>query len=382
MCSEFTFGLPDAEKTTPGALDKVNQLQEETHSACCCMLVSSEDNGQLFCRVVGDKVLEEEIIFPLSFSDFEQSEKDSKSMTLNDITAEQHRQLNNILGFEVYSMLCVPVISKATAQVVAMGCAFNKRSGHYYTELDEHKIRHCFRYTATVLTSTMSVQKERKLKIECQALLQVARNLFTHLDNVSVLLQEIIQEARTLTNAESCSVFLLEQNNKELVAKVFDGGFVADESAEFRMPADQGIAGHVATTGKILNIKDAYSHPLFYRGVDDSTGFRTRNILCFPIIDDNNQIVGVAELCNKINGPWFTKFDEDLALAFSIYCGISIAHSLLYKKVHEAQYRSHLANEMMMYHLKVRKPLHVPRHLHSDRHPRLGLRPVLSEGQC
>ncbi|XP_059502836.1 cGMP-dependent 3',5'-cyclic phosphodiesterase isoform X2 [Stegostoma tigrinum] len=334
-------------------LKVIHYLQEETQSTCCCMLVLSEDNGQLFCRVVGDKVLEEEILFPLSFSDFEQSEKDSKSMTLNDITAEQHRQLNNILGFEVYSMLCVPVISKATAQVVAMGCAFNKRSGHYYTEVDEHKIRHCFRYTATVLTSTMSVQKERKLKFECQALLQVARNLFTHLDNVSVLLQEIIQEARNLTNAESCSVFLLEQDNKELVAKVFDGGFVADESAEFRMPADQGIAGHVATTGQILNIKDAYSHPLFYRAIDDSTGFRTRNILCFPIIDDNNQIVGVAELCNKINGPWFTKFDEDLALAFSIYCGISIAHSLLYKKVHEAQYRSHLANEMMMYHMKV-----------------------------
>ncbi|XP_042202322.1 cGMP-dependent 3',5'-cyclic phosphodiesterase-like [Callorhinchus milii] len=119
------------------------------------------------------------------------------------------------------------------------------------------------------------------------------------------------------------------------------------------MPADQGIAGHVATTGKILNIKDAYSHPLFYRGVDDSTGFKTRNILCFPIKDENKRIIGVAELCNKVNGPWFTKFDEDLALAFSIYCGISIAHSLLYKKVNEAQYRSHLANEMMMYHMKV-----------------------------
>lgn len=59
------------------------------------------------------------------------------------------------------------------------------------------------------------------------------------------------------------------------------------QSYEIRIPADQGIAGHVATTGKILNIKDAYSHPLFYRGVDDSTGFRTRNILCFPIKNES-----------------------------------------------------------------------------------------------
>ncbi|KAJ0022191.1 hypothetical protein NQD34_009681 [Periophthalmus magnuspinnatus] len=222
-----------------------------------------------------------------------------------------------------------------------------------HTEADEHAIQHCFCYTSTVLTSTLAFQKEQKLKVECQALLQVAKNLFTHLDDVSVLLQEIIVEARNLSGAEICSVFLLDRLSHELVAKVFDGGVVSDEEKEFRIPADQGIAGHVATTGQILNIKDAYSHPLFYRGVDDSTGFRTRNILCFPIKDENDEVIGVAELVNKMNGPWFNRFDEDLATAFSIYCGISIAHSLLYKKVHEAQFRSHLANEMMMYHMKV-----------------------------
>ncbi|KAG9328466.1 hypothetical protein JZ751_013859 [Albula glossodonta] len=54
----------------------------------------------------------------------------------------------------------------------------------------------------------------------CQyALLQVAKNLFTHLDDVSVLLQEIIIEARNLSNAEICSVFLLDRLSHELVAK-------------------------------------------------------------------------------------------------------------------------------------------------------------------
>uniref|UniRef100_A0A8V5HAE6 Phosphodiesterase n=1 Tax=Melopsittacus undulatus TaxID=13146 RepID=A0A8V5HAE6_MELUD len=302
--------------------------------------------------VVGDRVLEEEISFSLTFGRLGQVVEDKKSITLKDIS-EEHKQLSSMLGCEVTSMLCVPVISRATSQVVALACAFNKLNGESYTEADEHKIQHCFCYTSTVLTSTLAFQKEQKLKCECQALLQVAKNLFTHLDDVSVLLQEIITEARNLSNAEICSVFLLDRLSHELVAKVFDGGVVDDESYEIRIPADQGIAGHVATTGKILNIKDAYSHPLFYRGVDDSTGFRTRNILCFPIKNESQEVIGVAELVNKINGPWFSKFDEDLATAFSIYCGISIAHSLLYKKVNEAQYRSHLANEMMMYHMKV-----------------------------
>ncbi|NWX04327.1 PDE2A phosphodiesterase, partial [Caloenas nicobarica] len=301
-------------------------LKQETQSLSCCLLLVSEDNHQLFCQVVGDRVLEEEISFSLTFGRLGQVVEDKKSITLKDISEEEHKQLSSMLGCEVTSMLCVPVISRATSQVVALACAFNKLSGDSYTEADERKIQHCFCYTSTVLTSTLAFQKEQKLKCECQALLQVAKNLFTHLDDVSVLLQEIITEARNLSNAEICSVFLLDRLSHELVAKVFDGGVVDDESYEIRIPADQGIAGHVATTGKILNIKDAYSHPLFYRGVDDSTGFRTRNILCFPIKNESQEVIGVAELVNKINGPWFSKFDEDLATAFSIYCGISIAH--------------------------------------------------------
>ena len=39
---------------------------------------------------------------------------------------------------------------------------------------------------------------------------------------------------------------------------------------------DQGIAGHVAQTGELLNIPDAQSHPLFYRNIDQITGFTTR----------------------------------------------------------------------------------------------------------
>lgn len=45
-----------------------------------------------------------------------------------------------------------------------------------------------------------------------------------------------------------------------------------------------------------------------------------------PVFSLFPEVIGVAELVNKINGPWFSKFDEDLATAFSIYCGISIAH--------------------------------------------------------
>ena len=102
-------------------------------------------------------------------------------------------------------------------------------------------------------------------------------------DDVELLLKEIMSEARHLTKAERCSLFLLDKQHKCLVAKVFDGtssgagqwGTTID-GRQLGIPADQGIAGHVAITGQLLNISDAYSHPLFYQDVDKTTGFKTR----------------------------------------------------------------------------------------------------------
>uniref|UniRef100_A0A8C2A137 Phosphodiesterase n=1 Tax=Cyprinus carpio TaxID=7962 RepID=A0A8C2A137_CYPCA len=320
------------------------QLQTETQSQCCCLLLVSEDNHQLFCQLeqklslsftlIRIKLTKHTHVIKFSYD---------RLHVVCVCLQEERGLLSSLLGFEPNSMLCVPVISQATGQVVALACTFNKLCGQrcvmtlkivkYY-----YNVKSCFL---------------------CEYVLKC--NLFLAIFCLSL----------------SCSVFLLDHFSHELVAKVFDGGVVNDDE-EFRIPADQGIAGHVATTGKILNIKDAYSHPLFYRGVDDSTGFRTRNILCFPIKDENEEVIGVAELVNKTNGPWFNRFDEDLATAFSIYCGISIAHSLLYKKVHEAQFRSHLANEMMMYHMKVSEE-EVTKLLHSGIEPVQKIHPDFSE---
>lgn len=69
----------------------------------------------------------------------------------------------------------------------------------------------------------------------------------------------------------------------------------------------------------------------------ESNDQKTRSILCFPIKDENDKVVGVAQLCNKVNGPHFTKFDEELAKAFSVYCCISIVHvRWLYCFVHSS----------------------------------------------
>lgn len=81
-----------------------------------------------------------------------------------------------------------------------------------------------------------------RLKEQCLALLSVARKLFLNLGNLNDLLRQVMLEARRLTHAERCSLFLLDSNGLHLVAKVFDG-VVLEPDKEVIMPKYQGIAG-------------------------------------------------------------------------------------------------------------------------------------------
>lgn len=333
---------------------KINKyLQHQTQAESVCLLLILEDDEEITCDVVGDTVLEETIRFPISNNGV------SLPLQMNTSTVDELFPHKNELATKLKrtfnSFLCIPIPHPArTENVTLLTCLMNKKNSSRFLDDDRRIVTNCFQYTVNILLSTVAFEKERRLKCQCQSLLTVAKNLFTHLDNVTVLLREIMDEARNLTKAEKCSLFLVDQQQQELVAKVFDGNATDEELSGFdvRLPISQGIAGHVAMTGELLNIRDAYSHPLFYKEIDKSTGFTTRNILCFPI-KDNTGVIGIAELCNKIDDLYFSTFDEEIAMAFSIYCGISIMHSLMWKKVRDAQHRSKLSNELMMYHMKV-----------------------------
>lgn len=76
------------------------------------------------------------------------------------------------------------------------------------------------------------------------------------------------------------------------------------------------------------------------------------NLLCFPIREQSG-ILGVGLVINKIDDTYFDATDEEMVLAFSIYCGLCIVQSTMYGKLHEAHIRNALADELILYHLKV-----------------------------
>ena len=145
--------------------------------------------------------------------------------------------------------------------------------------------------------------------------------------NIDLLIKKIAEETKTALNADRCTVYMYDKEHNELYSKVATGL----DTKELRIPADKGLAGHVLHTGETINIKDAYKDKRFNPDVDKKTGYRTKTILCMPIKNFNQEIIGVFQVLNKFD-EYFTPDDEDLLVAIASSAGISLENAQLFEK--------------------------------------------------
>lgn len=145
--------------------------------------------------------------------------------------------------------------------------------------------------------------------------------------NIDLLIKTIAEETKTALNADRCTIFMYDKENNELYSKVATGL----DTKELRIPADKGLAGHVVQTGETINIKDAYNDKRFNPNVDKKTGYRTKTILCMPIKNFNQEIIGVFQVLNKFD-EYFTPDDEDLLIAIASSAGISLENAQLFER--------------------------------------------------
>jgi len=101
---------------------------------------------------------------------------------------------------------------------------------------------------------------------------------------------------------------------------------------EIRISAHQGVAGAVMQSGETLIIHDAYQDQRFNTEIDTQTGYRTRTILCVPLIDPAGERIGVVEVLNKLSGE-FSDNDAKLLHALAAQAAITIEHGKLYERM-------------------------------------------------
>lgn len=166
-------------------------------------------------------------------------------------------------------------------------------------------------------------ESERKLHF----LLELGQIIGLDLQIDEMLLQ-IAQKAIEVMNADRFSLFLYDQVTDELYTTVA----VGMERKEIRISSTDGIAGHCFQTGETINIPDVYKDPRFLRTIDRSTGYRTKSVVCLPLVSRSGQRLGVVELINKKDGKAFTREDEIFLRTFNNQATVFIEMAQLQKE--------------------------------------------------
>lgn len=155
-------------------------------------------------------------------------------------------------------------------------------------------------------------------------------SLMAALTDLDTLLERIGEEGRTVARAEAASVMLYEERTEELYFCVALGNSGDQDilKREVRLKLGQGIAGAAALDRTIIHVPNVDQDPRFFRGADEASRFRTRSILAIPMIE-RNQLVGVLELVNKVDGGAFSVLDQHVMEMFSAVAASAVVNARL-----------------------------------------------------
>ena len=164
-------------------------------------------------------------------------------------------------------------------------------------------------------------------------LLDVGRKVAAQ-DTLDTVLETLIDLACKECDADRGTLFLNDPATGELFSRVALGM----RRREIRLMNDDGIAGAVFQSGQWEIIPDAYGDDRFNASVDRETGYKTRNILCAPIRTAKNEIIGVAQMLNKVGGE-FTERDGEVLEGITTQCAITLQSMQLVERIEKSRKR-------------------------------------------
>src|SRR5256712_1452810 len=125
--------------------------------------------------------------------------------------------------------------------------------------------------------------------------------------NLDVLLETILTKAREITGSDAGSLYLVEdapEAGRRLRFALAQNDSVEIPFRTVTLPLDgESVAGHVALTGAIVNLADAYEPPSrspfqINRWFDEHARYRTKSMLVVPMRTPQGEIIGALQLIN------------------------------------------------------------------------------------
>ena len=184
---------------------------------------------------------------------------------------------------------------------------------------------------SAVLQAHPGVAGDVNSRLTFQKNLQIVTNKIHATSNVDEIMLEVSADVCTLFNADRLTIYTVGEDKQTIVSKVKTG---LNSFKDLKLPiAEHSIAGYVGLSKKLLNLKDVYDEAelrahnpnlRFLQEVDKRTGYRTKQMLVAPVVEQGGELIGVVQLINNKAGMPFGQLAEEgvaelcqtLAIAF------------------------------------------------------------------
>ncbi|MCU0289393.1 MAG: HD domain-containing protein [Acidobacteria bacterium] len=171
----------------------------------------------------------------------------------------------------------------------------------------------------------------------------------SHIKDIDSLLDRVLLEARTITNADAGSIYLLNGNkltfeyvqNDTLMKKSTSNKKYLYAKHELEIN-NTSISGYVALNRGPLVIENVYHLPVgvpytFNRSFDESSSYHTQSMLTVPLITIEDKVTGVLQIINARDKEGivipFSKEDEILVSLFANQAATAIERARMTREI-------------------------------------------------
>ncbi|MGH8704434.1 MAG: ATPase, T2SS/T4P/T4SS family, partial [Burkholderiales bacterium] len=185
---------------------------------------------------------------------------------------------------------------------------------------------------SAVLSQHAASHTDVNARLAFQKQLQLVTNKIHATSNIDEIMLEVSADICQLFNADRLTIYSINEDKQSIISKVKTG---LNSFKDLKLPiAEHSIAGYIALSRKLANLKDVYDDTelralnpnlRFLQEVDKRTGYRTKQMLVAPILDEGgSELIGVIQIINNKAGVPFGPLTEEgvnelsktLAIAF------------------------------------------------------------------
>ncbi|HOJ50543.1 MAG TPA: ATP-binding protein [Spirochaetota bacterium] len=131
---------------------------------------------------------------------------------------------------------------------------------------------------------------------------------------IANVLYSLSKEATKIINADRATLYIYDKEKEELFSYVVS----KLEIDEIRLKIGEGIAGRAALLREPIIENNAPSSIYFNPFYDSQTNYRTKQIITNPLINDQDELIGVIQLLNKNSGEFNNEDLEKLKILSKI----------------------------------------------------------------